>query len=116
MKKNLTLLVVGAVIVAVMSAPAAHAGEVVPDDQIAYALEQVPGGHATSEHTASWPKLGMEMVSGLAITSFAVGSCATGSICAYSGYSLTGSKLSWTGCSTYSTAALPSVGSIANAR
>ncbi len=68
MNKNLTLLVVGAVIVAVMSAPAAHAGEVVPDDQIAYALEQVPGGHATSEHTASWPKLGMEMVSGLAIT------------------------------------------------
>lgn len=116
MRKKLTPLAVGALFVAVMSAPAAHASEITPDREIAYALEQVAGGYATSEHTASWPKIGMEMVSSLATAPFSVGSCATGSICAYSGYTLTGSKLSWTGCSTYSTAALPSVGSIANAR
>ncbi|GAA3210612.1 hypothetical protein [Microbacterium terregens] len=115
--KKLTMLAVGVVSAAVVfSAPAAHAREITPDHEIAYALEQVPDGYATSEHTASWPRIGMEMVSSLAITSFAVGSCATGAICAYSGYSLTGSKLSWSSCSTYSTAALPSVGSIANAR
>lgn len=116
MKKMLTLLAAVALTATIFAAPAANASEITPDHQIEYALKQVPGGYATSDHTAYWPKTGMEMTSSLAILPFAVGSCATGSICAYSGYSLTGSKLSWTSCSTFSTAALPSVGSIANAR
>lgn len=50
------------------------------------------------------------------IAPFAVGSCSTGSFCAYSGYSLSGSKLSFTTCATHSTTPLGAVRSVANAR
>lgn len=86
------------------------------DSEIAFALAHEPGGFATSEHTAYWPTLGMTMESSLAPRTLAVGSCATGSFCAYSALGLTGAKLSWGTCGTYSTAAISSAKSVANAR
>lgn len=50
------------------------------------------------------------------IAPLAVGSCATGSYCAYSGSALSGSKLTFSTCGTYSTTVLGSVRSVANAR
>ncbi len=116
MKKIFVSVAIAALMLTAFSTPAAHAAEPTPDAEVSYALKHEPGGYATSDHTAYWPKLGMEMTSSQAITAFAVGSCATGSVCAYSGTSLSGSKLSWTTCGTFSTSALASVGSIANAR
>lgn len=116
MKTKFTLLTAVTLAFVAIAAPAAQASTFTPDSQIQYALEHEPGGYATSAHSAYWPETGMTMTSGLGISTFAVGSCATGAICAYSGYSLTGSKLSWTACATFSTSALPMVRSIANAR
>jgi hypothetical protein len=92
---------------------------IVIDDEVAYALEMEPGGYATGEHTAYWPDLSMTLESSQAHAATpraAVGSCASGSVCAYSGYGLAGSKLSWTTCGSHPTTALSSVKSIANAR
>lgn len=116
MKHKVSLALVLALAATVVTAGAAQADEVKVDHEIAYALSVEPGGYATGAHSAYWPELGMTMTSSLAVTTLSVGSCSTGTVCAYSGYSLTGAKLSWSGCSTYSTAALPSVGSIADAR
>ncbi|PPF41870.1 hypothetical protein C5B85_18285 [Pseudoclavibacter sp. AY1F1] len=107
-----------------VGAPAAQAETTVVDvdEIVTYALDAVPGGHATGEHTAYWPDLGMTLLSEEASASpsrdrqRAVGSCASGNVCAYSGSSLSGSKLSWSSCGTHSTAALGSVRSIANGR
>lgn len=106
------------------AAPIAQAEPVAPntDEVVSYALDAVPGGYATSEHTGYWPELGMTLVSeGGQDTqrgdrAKVVGSCGNGAVCAYSGSSLSGSKLSWSSCGTHSTAALSSVRSIANAR
>lgn len=79
-------------------------------------IEDYPGGTQIGPNGISWddgdmlltleaPEIGVQ----------AVGSCATGSFCAYSGTSLTGSKLSYSSCTTHSTAGI-SVHSIANAR
>jgi hypothetical protein len=87
------------------------------DDVVRRALEVTPGGHATGDHSAYWPELGMTLTSAAAGSAArAVGSCGTGSVCAYSGSSLSGSKLSWKSCGSHSTSALASVRSIANGR
>ncbi len=82
---------------------------------IAYALETVPGGVAVGTHRAEWPDRGMT-VEAPGEHDRAVGGCATGAVCAFAGSNLSGTKLSWTSCGTFSTAGLSSVGSIANAR
>lgn len=87
--------------------------DVHPD--VAYALDAEPGGVATGYFTAEWPELGMTLtVPGIQRAS--VGNCASGRICAFERAGLTGTMLSWTTCGAKSTAALPAVGSIANAR
>ena len=51
------------------------------------------------------------------ITAFSVGTCASGAFCAYDGYGYTGSKLTFTACTTgNSVAALGTVRSLANSR
>ncbi|OJX94656.1 MAG: hypothetical protein BGO96_00795 [Micrococcales bacterium 73-15] len=79
------------------------------------------GGTQTAWNEVSWDggatvlTLAPDAVGG--ITPFAaVGSCASGKYCAYSGSNLTGSKLTFSTCGSHSVTALPSVGSIANAR
>lgn len=116
MKRTLASLAIATVLVLSAAAPAAvadEASDLHPD--VEYALANQPGGYATSFGSAVWPALGMELevVSDYAR---AVGTCATGSICAYSSSGLGGTKLSWTTCGSKSTAALSTVGSIANAR
>ena len=107
----------GAAIVAVMAAllvsstAPAQATQLSPE--VLYALRAEPGGVALTPTTAVWPALGMTLE---VQSARAVGSCATGTICAYSGAALTGTRLTWTTCGTKSTVAISTVGSIANAR
>ena len=83
-------------------------------------LAEVPGGSQTAPNEVTWEDgaviLTLAADEGL-ITTMAVGSCATGYYCAYSGYNLSGSKLSFSACNTtQSTGALSVVRSLANAR
>jgi hypothetical protein len=115
MKRALAAIAVG---VALALSTPAMAGATQKDDvhpDVAYALASVPGGVADGYYSATWPETGMRLDVPQAMLR-AVGSCATGSICAYSGSNLTGTKLSWTTCGQKSTAALSQVASIANAR
>ena len=105
----------------VLAAPLASSAEeqdVHPD--VAYALAAEPGGVVLSYSSAEWPDLGMRLDAAPSASGFigvqSVGTCATGSICAYASTGISGTKLSWTTCGTKSTAALAQVGSIANAR
>lgn len=113
MKKFLAALAATLLLVATPTAADASTDELHPD--VVYALEALPGGVAIGTHQAVWPELGMELT---ASSRFArsVGSCATGSYCAYSGSGLTGTRLAFTICTTVSTAPLRTVKSIANAR
>lgn len=76
------------------------------------------GGEQTAKNEITWD--GGEAVLTLAPTGvqpLSVGSCATGSFCAYSSFSQGGSKLSFTSCTaSNSTAPLGQVRSVANAR
>lgn len=107
------IVAAGAAIVLTLSlaGPAAASEAVHPD--VAFALAAEPGGVATGYGSAEWPDLGMTLT---VPVGRAVGTCATGSICAYSSGALGGTKLSWSTCGSKSTAALSQVGSIANAR
>lgn len=104
---TLTMVFGGASVASADEQPEVH-----PD--IAYALQLEPGGVVVDYLTAEWPAAGMRMEAAGGL--FAVGSCSTGSICAYALAGQAGTKLSWTTCGTKSTAALSTVGSIANAR
>lgn len=79
--------------------------------RITAVLDANPGGTQLNSHTVQWND--GDVTLDLAPT--AVGTCATGSFCAYSSPNLTGSKLSYATCSTYSVTAI-TVRSIANAR
>lgn len=73
------------------------------DPVLAHLLAEVPGGVRIGHVGAVWPELDMEYRSEPAAPSaersaLAVGSCATGRICAYRGLSLTGGVLSWGTC------------------
>lgn len=82
-------------------------------------LAEYPGGVQIGPNEVSWES--GDVILTLApengdIASRAVGSCNSGSFCAYTGYSLSGSKLSFTSCTTHSTTVLGAVRSVANAR
>ncbi len=82
-------------------------------EQVDAALAAVPGGVQTSATTVSWERGTVTLTVAPAKS---VGSCVTGSFCAFSGTNLTGSKLTFTSCTVHSTAALSGgVHSIANA-
>ncbi|MBW9121246.1 hypothetical protein JNB63_14195 [Microbacterium trichothecenolyticum] len=104
-----TLVLGGATAASAEETPNVH-----PD--VAYALANEPGGVAVDYYTAEWPALAMRLQVSSGVNTRSVGSCAAGAICAYSGGGMGGTKLSWTTCGTKSTAALSTVGSIANAR
>ncbi len=82
------------------------------DPVIAYALEAVPGGVAIDSRHAVWPD-GMELHVPHPLA-YSVLNCPTGRICAFELKTTAGAMLSWPTCATHSTAALPSVKSIAN--
>ncbi|MDT0117287.1 peptidase inhibitor family I36 protein [Microbacterium sp. PRF11] len=80
---------------------------------IAAALAEIPGGEAIDARHARWPELGMTM-DAPEEHERAVGSCATGNVCAFSGTGLSGTRVSWSSCGTYAPGI--TVRSIANAR
>lgn len=85
--------------------------EVHPD--IATALAEIPGGIVIDSHHAEWPELGMT-IDAPSGHERAVGSCADGKVCAFTGANLTGTRVSFSTCGTYSPGI--TVRSIANAR
>ncbi|WP_298873846.1 peptidase inhibitor family I36 protein [uncultured Microbacterium sp.] len=85
--------------------------ELHPD--VAAALAEVPGGVVIDARHAVWPELGMS-IDVPAEDDKAVGSCATGNVCAFSGSGLSGTRVSWSTCGTYAPGI--TVRSIANAR
>lgn len=82
-------------------------------------MAEVPGGVIVDAQHAVWPELGMELVIGRQSRSAslaAVGSCATGTVCVYTGSSLTGAKLSWSTCGILQIPGSFSAKSVADAR
>lgn len=90
----------------------------IPDADVQFALDKVPGGELLDSHSAYWPELDMVLTTaaGDVMERRAVGSCPSGSICAFGSTGATGSRLSWRTCGTKSTSALQRVRSIANGR
>lgn len=89
----------------------------VPEDlhpDIAAALEDLPGGVVIDATHAHWPELGMTIDVPPSSEEKAVGSCATGNVCAFNGTGLSGTRVSWSSCGTYAPGM--TVRSIANAR
>lgn len=104
------------------SAPTAAAASTLRepvDPVIVEMLEEVPGGVLVDADHAVLPELDMELRTASAangIAARAVGSCATGRLCAYDDYNRTGRTLSWGTCGNI---AIPSsfvTRSAANAR
>jgi len=82
-------------------------------------MDEVPGGVIVDRNHAVWPELGMALTvpaRGDIALRAAVGSCANGQVCAFTGGSLTGAKLSWTTCSTHTIPSSFVTRSIADAR
>lgn len=100
-----------------LSASAASSGETM-QERVDRVLLDHPGGVQIAPNEVSWENgavvLTLAPTDGIA--PLAVGSCASGSYCAYNGSGLSGSKLTFSTCGTYSTTALGTVRSIANAR
>lgn len=113
MKKNLLATLSAIFLLLAVASPASGTEPLHPD--VEYAINAVPGGTVVDAYTVVWPDLGMTLTVPQPM-SRAVGGCATGQYCAFSGSGLSGSKLTWGVCTIVSTAALSKVGSIANAR
>jgi hypothetical protein len=76
-----------------------------------------PGGEQTGPGEVTWGGGAAVLTVDIGAASRAVGTCATDNICVYSATGLTGSKLAFTGCSSWSTAGLAApVRSMVNAR
>ncbi len=97
----------------------ASTGDADVDPQIAAVMAEVPGGVLVDSHHAVWPGIDMELVvpdsSGVAARS-AVGSCANGQVCVYTGSSLGGSILSWGTCGYHAIPSSFTAKSVADAR
>lgn len=113
MKQIVTAIIVAGLALSLAPAAASASDQFHPD--VEYALDTVPGGIALSDTEVLWPALGMRLEAEIG-SARAVGSCATGTYCAFSGSNLGGTRLSFTVCTNVSTAALQNVGSIANGR
>lgn len=110
------LLLGGALLVA--SGPAASATDDSLQSRIDAVLEEFPGGVQIAPDQVSWESGEVILTLEGAATPFSVGNCATGAFCAYTGSSLSGTRLQFTNCSgTNSVAPLGApVRSVANAR
>ena len=106
----LSILMLGA---PALADAAADTGESI-DPLILAVMAEVPGGVIVDAQHAVWPRLGMDLVvleQRSAVSAASVGSCATGTVCVY-----TGSKLSWSICGILSIPSSFSAKSIADAR
>lgn len=111
--KLIATLATAALLTLAITTPANAASEVHPD--IRAVLDELPGGTILSYNEAYWADLDMTMT---VSNPFArsVGSCATGSICAYTATGLSGTKLSWGTCATHTVPGSFITRSMANAR
>lgn len=96
---------------------AAASGETM-QERVDMVLLEYPGGTQIAPNEVAWEDgtVVLTLAATDGIAPFAVGSCATGSYCAYNGSGLSGSKMTFSTCGTYSTTALGAVRSVANAR
>lgn len=88
-------------------------------EQVESILAEHPGGVQTAPNTISWEEGAVVLTLATSgIAPLAVGNCSTNYYCAYTGTTLSGSKLSFSSCdTTVGLSALPGiVRSIANAR
>lgn len=86
-------------------------------ERIDEVLAEQPGSTQTSWNEVVWDNGDVTLtLASEGISTFAVGSCATGKFCAYSGTFLSGSRLTFSSCGTHSTTSIGTVRSIANAR
>lgn len=88
-----------AVMLSLSFAPGAAVASDTLHPDVEYALDAVPGGVAISETQVVWPYLGMILEADQAALR-AMGSCATGTYCAYGRTGLSGTKLTFTICTT----------------
>ena len=109
-----SLLLAAALVVTTPAPAGATIDERTLHPDVVFALEAVPGGVALDSRHAVWPD-GMEIVVPNPALR-AVGACPTARVCAFKSSGATGTMLSWSTCGTHNTAALATVGSIANAR
>lgn len=113
-------LILAALIAAVNSPSGAYAStsddSASVQERIDEAMKVRPGGTQISATEVSWEDGAVILTVDDGASSRAIGSCATGAFCAWDGANLTGSKLSFTSCTTHSTSGLSVVRSIANAR
>ena len=119
MNKIPPILATAALIALAILAPtSAHATGDTLQDRVDQVLEDYPGGTQIGAGEISWNggEIVLTLAGGVSLAS--VGSCATGSFCAYTGTSLSGTRISFTNCTgTNSVAPLGSpVRSFANAR
>jgi len=118
-------LVVGAFVLGLagfgaLPAVAAPAPATTVQQQIDDVMVRYPGGVQVSETTVSWED-GAILLTLASPTGRAIGSCATGSYCAFSATNYGGTRLAFTGCSATTTSnSLSALGgtvrSVANAR
>ncbi|MCT1478370.1 hypothetical protein [Microbacterium sp. p3-SID336] len=107
------------VLTGVPTVASAGTGQDERDSQTAQLLEEVPGGELVAPGHIVWPELDMEFTAAGANTTLSarsVGSCATGRICAYTAYGLSGSILSWGTCGSIAIPSTFTARSVANAR
>ncbi len=99
-------------------APALPASAVDPMQDRVDAVIAEFGGEQTAPNEVSWDDGAVILtLAPEGVTAFAIGNCPSGSYCAYSGLSYSGSRLAFSTCTSgNSVAALPSVKSIANSR
>ncbi|MFK4728155.1 peptidase inhibitor family I36 protein [Agromyces mediolanus] len=116
-------LIVAAAVLAPVSAsaavPAVSSGDDALQQQVDAVLAEFPGGIQTGPDEVSWQDgaVVLNIAGSGGAAARAVGSCATGTHCVYSGVGLSGSKLTFSTCTTQSVAPLGApVASIANAR
>jgi len=121
--RTMIAVAAGFLLAVAMVAPAsASSGDEQPvdvDPQVARMLEEVPGGVLVDAKHAVWPELHMELIvpsSASSLARAAVGSCATGLICLYDGYSLSGTKLTFGTCGISTVPSSFATRSLANAR
>lgn len=113
MKRIVVIAALAATLTLTLVAPAYADEPVHPEIQAA--LDEIPGGLVLGYRAAHWPVLDMTMTIPNPLTR-AVGTCATGYICAYTSSTLSGTKLSWGSCGTYTPPSSFVTKSIANAR
>lgn len=118
-------VIIGLLLAGITAAPAsaetADGADV--DPLVAAMMAEVPGGVLLDSNRAVWPELDMElsvpsatMGTTSTTSTSAVGPCASGKICIYTGQSLTGSSLTFGTCGIHSVPSSFTTRSLANAR